>query len=358
MFGRQVVKNLPVENSTLILLTSVRYYNGGELERTQQSEDRVRMSGYDPHWPKISFQESEFWSHKDDKYKDIDGSWILFESDFKDWLRYEFPVLWICGLPGTGKSYLAYHLVQTLRQMERKVRGKRVRASISYFFCKSENQTDPRSLLGEVIIQLASQDPEYLKYLETLPWQHIDHDVSSLWSSFIFDFFAAGTSSSATIVVYGIENMRSDRRRFFTVLGSLKMFSAGSEPNVSFILLSNYDIGEEFESEASGIFRRIEITPEKTKGDIAAYIRLKVQELKGLRKRRDIRRKVTHFLQSNANGSYLWVNSMIKECPQDELSMIENWIQQPPKQWYEVFEQGLKALEEGLKPYQIDTLKV
>lgn len=44
------------------------------------------------------------------------GNWIREEPIFKSWLEKEFPILWVTGIPGAGKSYIASNIINYLKE--------------------------------------------------------------------------------------------------------------------------------------------------------------------------------------------------------------------------------------------------
>ncbi|GAP82517.2 putative ankyrin repeat protein [Rosellinia necatrix] len=102
------------------------------------------------------------------------GDWLFNRMEFEDWLNRKSgkPGLWISGEPGCGKSYLAKHVVDELRERgERTYHAKQIVDGLRHqgelvvctFLCDSDpSPTNTHSwyLLSEIIQQVLNTDPE------------------------------------------------------------------------------------------------------------------------------------------------------------------------------------------------------
>ncbi|KAK3986797.1 ankyrin repeat-containing domain protein [Cladorrhinum sp. PSN332] len=94
-----------------------------------------------------------------------DSSWILAEEQYKHWLAYRFPyypVLWVSGGEGLGKSKAAAATIGALEQLEERSHQPGARnVMVAYFFCDGPAdcrmvETMLRSLIWQLILKKRS----------------------------------------------------------------------------------------------------------------------------------------------------------------------------------------------------------
>lgn len=288
------------------------------------------------------------------------GTWIYEEDTFNDWCDGKFSLLWVCGLPGTGKSFLACRIIEYLQQIRKSDNST---ISVAYFFCTPQTQATSniltRSLIGCIANQIVTQDKLYEEYVSSIDVLLSGHNVSLLWNDLILNFFSKrDVSSQAFIVLYGIDQMESpERQEFLDQLNSLNGSLAGK---VSVVLLTDYSIGNDLQRAVGKVGSRIEVLPAKTRADMDEYIKFSIhKELQHIRKSRRVRVAAALSLSNNANGSYIWVNDMIAilGCLVMKDS-IERCLAQPPKTWYDAYGSNLERMAVKLGADEVELLNV
>jgi hypothetical protein len=89
------------------------------------------------------------------------GEWLLGKAEFEEWkASHESSVLWLHGIPGSGKSELVAKVIQYLKD------GVDVSANqMAYFYCLRDAAQDERSRPREAIYLLVlSRSIRYLRY--------------------------------------------------------------------------------------------------------------------------------------------------------------------------------------------------
>ncbi|KAH0559339.1 hypothetical protein GP486_004147 [Trichoglossum hirsutum] len=138
------------------------------------------------------------------------GDWVRNESLFKSWVDRGFPVLWISGTPGAGKSYLSSNVITFLREQHPQGIQHPSRISVAYFFFKDDN---PRTrsfhqALRDIAYQICQNDPVYAKHV-TAQCDSPDEisSIESSWRNLYVDFFLQnnGLDSSVYILLDGID---------------------------------------------------------------------------------------------------------------------------------------------------------
>ncbi|EPS40859.1 hypothetical protein H072_5263 [Dactylellina haptotyla CBS 200.50] len=291
------------------------------------------------------------------------GEWIYDEDEFLNWCQGKFWLLWVSGSPGTGKSFIAYHIVQYIRQLEEQPQNNLSTTSIAYFFYLPETQIEPRIMMNSMIIsiinQIAAQDRSYAKYLCNLG-KPDGFQTSTLWEHFIQGFYLKpDISSTVFIVLYGVDKIESpELSEFLCALEACGEAQIDIRPRISLALITDYTIGPDIESYLSLGLRRIEVLPEKTKSNIEEYIKFRVlKKLPRLRKMKALREEVARGLQMNANGSFLWVNDMITTMkPLTDKIQFLKCISNPPKTWHDVFRSNLELFSTKMAGNEVELL--
>ncbi|KAH6679762.1 hypothetical protein B0J14DRAFT_559066 [Halenospora varia] len=106
---------------------------------------------------------TEYTSHHRSKVKNLlpgSGQWLLRKPEFMEWLgSSSSSILWLHGIPGSGKSMLVAHVIEFLRKHSSR---QTYPAPIAYYYCaRSANEperADPEELLRSILEQLASSD--------------------------------------------------------------------------------------------------------------------------------------------------------------------------------------------------------
>ena len=158
--------------------------------------------------------------------KPLDGTttWLFEEDLYKEWQKNKKPVLWLHGLPGTGKTFLASSVLEQLR-----LRSKKLRRSPCGWFFFSNTCDDTKSMVNALlgaVQQIAQEDEVYAKQVivsqgnQEKDWFHAS--LSEVWETFFKDRFATRRSDQAEVelalVFDGFENVLDEERREFLIL--------------------------------------------------------------------------------------------------------------------------------------------
>ena len=85
------------------------------------------------------------------------GTWLLGKDEYNSWTESaQSSILWIYGIPGSGKSVLASYIIDNIRP-----KSANSEAPLVYFFCsgRNENQRTSIHILRSLISQLQTQSP-------------------------------------------------------------------------------------------------------------------------------------------------------------------------------------------------------
>ncbi|KAJ5901293.1 hypothetical protein N7504_007286 [Penicillium tannophilum] len=91
------------------------------------------------------------------------GKWLLDNQSFKEWFDPSFPkippLLWVSGIPGSGKTILASSIVEQAQRLSTK-------PTVLFFYCKHDDPEHDNflSLARGILAQILHQDKDLLTY--------------------------------------------------------------------------------------------------------------------------------------------------------------------------------------------------
>ena len=172
---------------------------------------------------KALFKDSPDLSAAHQVRKPLTGTttWLFEEEPYQKWESGETSILWVHGLPGTGKTFLAYSVLERL-----KLRSKRLRRSPCGWFFFSNTREDTKSMVNALVsavLQIAEEDEIYAKQVlaslenqEQRDWFHAS--LSEVWDVFFKDRYTTRLDQpevEVALVFDGFENVVDDERREF-----------------------------------------------------------------------------------------------------------------------------------------------
>lgn len=258
-----------------------------------------------------------------DRYDDIvkkmaagTGDWILHEFEFTAWLERPLPVLYISGIPGSGKSFMTSRVITFLREQYPRVAQESSHTSVAYFFF-SDSHPSTRSFyqaLCDVSFQISQRDKLYAKYLSS---QCLTLDdictIKSAWRRLFTDYFVkSGSAESRTFIVLdGVdEGYKAERQVYFELLKDLDAGSA----QLKCLLVGRPEIGDEITDATEREVRTIYVTLNKNYDDIVRYINNFIAKSRVLkRSSAALQTEIVDALTEGAKGMFIWVDLMLRE---------------------------------------------
>ena len=292
--------------------------------------------------------------HENDHYKeDLEDArslrhpgtcrWILARSEYETWSNSRFTsecsLLWICAIPGAGKTVLASYLIDQAVQ-----KSSDIPQNISYFFFKGtdKDKDNPLAAAKALIYQLLQSDIQ-MELLDDL--QHCMETSShprafnfkSLWGLFCKYCSRLPKHYILLDALDECENVKLLLPGLFELSQrhSIKVIFTGREQDLI--------------SELNGL-PMIKISPEDVADDIENYINYQVSERPTLSDRR-VRPRIIRILNARSKGMFLWVALMIKELESlSSIDEIDEALSSIPEDLPGVYERILKRLHSKLKP--------
>ncbi|KAH0543160.1 hypothetical protein FGG08_002505 [Glutinoglossum americanum] len=260
------------------------------------------------------------------------GDWVRGEGLFKSWVDKVFPVLWISGTPGAGKSYLSSNVITFLRGQHPQGIQHPSHTSVAYFFFKDDN-LKTRSFhqaLRDVAYQICQNDPVYTKYIiaQCDSPEEVD-SIESAWRILFTDFFLRdnGLGSSVYILLDGIDEAYDTEAQTF--LGLVKDL-----------------IEEAFEVEVP----TIHVTSVKNSEDIVHYIRSSIRKSTILKRvPTELQTEIVDKLSRGAQGMFLWVDLMLRELMKKRSpETLRKSLNEAPKGISKMFRHVLEGFSSSL----------
>ena len=294
--------------------------------------------------------------------------WVLHDKEYTSWRDddegMKMPYLSVIGIPGTGKSYLAYSVIKDLINRTEPMK----RASTAYFFLNQarEEAKSLKTVLADAIIQIAEQDDTYCKnvadILRTSRKSLDEMDIESLWGDFFAVQYPATSRGQLYFVLYGVDVLDKEDRvkipQFAEIAKKLK---------IKIILF----LSTPLDSISSS---RIEVTDVQIGQDIDLFIRHQMTKLKSVMK--DLRREIyenlryskgeyfrsytTHSILTCSTSDFTYVNCRLQEIasytqPKD----IRDLLARPSPSFHKILKVWLARIERRItSEKEMESVKV
>ncbi|KAK4204557.1 hypothetical protein QBC40DRAFT_336757 [Triangularia verruculosa] len=240
------------------------------------------------------------------------GTWLLEHPEYMKWREgSSSSVLWLHGIPGSGKTKLTSLVVDELGKHD----------NLAYFYCIRNpaelERAQCESILASLVRQMAGASVDK----SILP-QMVARYEDSISGISEFDDQAWTTDEStemilelleeypsATIIIDALDEVnQEERQELLDILSQLLRES----PNLLKIFISsrdNYDIALHFEG-----LPNVYIDVNNNASDISSFIdeRLKAARLLHGRLPRELQLKITQALRDGARGMFRWVDLQIQ----------------------------------------------
>ncbi|RYP08147.1 hypothetical protein DL765_008904 [Monosporascus sp. GIB2] len=209
-----------------------------------------------------------------DNYEDNTGSWILRYPEWNDWLGFKTPLLWVHGIPGSGKTYLMSHLIEKTKNEScgKSKDDSGLPLGFVYYYCHhSRNHDETIPLLRWILSQLCRQA------------DYVPHSIREL--------FREGTLPRATVLLECLGDIleRFKSVRIFidaldestkpraALLGSLKSIATEARFQKIRLVVASREY-EDIKQSLRGIASTISMSNEMVMADIQLYVRNKLEK--------------------------------------------------------------------------------
>lgn len=324
------------------------------------------------------------------------GEWLLQDETLQSWVTGEKQYLWISGSPGTGKSFLTANLISW---------GVEHLPRIAYFFFR-ENNPETRSVvqaLRDIAYQLSETDVRYAKALMKRSYTADDiRTVSSAYRRLLvepFQIIESVNSSQSTQADQSAPSVPINMNKTVDLVQSVDTIKPVEPINKIFIFLDGIDeadvddieellfelepgnetatisdrpfqfalVGRSYLSEkitaaldrdSSGALTTIQITPDRSEEDVAAFISRGVRQSRILNQTTpDFRDKVIDLMQKRVDGLFILAKFMLAEVnrkrhPRSILKSLETY----PKEVNGMLEQTIRSVSATISDEEAEDL--
>ncbi|KAK7180111.1 hypothetical protein DPSP01_012308 [Paraphaeosphaeria sporulosa] len=280
------------------------------------------------------------------------GDWILKERLFDKWFQREFPVLWVLGKPGTGKTYLASRIVSHIRQNS---------GLASFFYIREgmNTQHDPESILKAIAYQVTGL---YGAYREQAVAVCNDGDSlllpKSLWESLFVKPFNTGAAKPLFVVIDGLDEATTKNQELIVKLAknlSDMRSKTRKNPVIQLLLLGRPDLDYNVSNVWRGEKRRpkiLHIEPSMSRSDVERFIKKGVTEgIPLLQKMRPgpskrLRREIVKTLSDSSDGMFMLAKLMLAEVKDmNKPELVREALSKPPQGLDEMFRRVVARLD-------------
>ncbi|KAH8664515.1 hypothetical protein BX600DRAFT_464581 [Xylariales sp. PMI_506] len=271
------------------------------------------------------------------------GQWLLTKPAYQSWRKdSSSSVLWLHGIPGSGKTKLASLVVDQLSKTD----------NLAYFYCMRNPAQPERAQCSKILASLVRQLTMPSPDSPVLP-AVVDRYEEAIAEFVNFDDLAATIENSevllellaeypsVTIVIDALDEVDPDDRQELMDVLSFLMQNA---PNLVKIMISsrdNYDIALHLHGSPN-----VYIDADDNAADIEKFINAQLTSARLLRGKLpdDLKQEITNTLLTKARGMFRWVDLQIQSLRHLKLAAdIQNRLGVLPEtlegSYWEIFKQ-------------------
>ena len=240
------------------------------------------------------------------------GDWLIEEPLFQHWIDQQEPLLWIFGKPGAGKTFLSSKIINHLQSEQMSPT-----TTVAYFFIKEDNQ-DLRSIdniLKSIAFQITQSDLLFRKHVSKVCKNSENlRNSKTFWKTVLRDFFGLPRCRSSVFVVLdGVDEAhRRDREILLELLHEFHSLRASCErPKIQIAIIGRPDLQNDIFREWGELVEHVDVSSDRTTGDIKAYIMREVEKVQMLRSKRlsmmdknSLRTLIVDKLMEGADGMF------------------------------------------------------
>ncbi|KAJ5000853.1 hypothetical protein K4K48_002085 [Colletotrichum sp. SAR 10_66] len=280
------------------------------------------------------------------------GYWLLKDEVFQSWKKSETSsILWLHGIPGSGKSKLTSIVVENALQSSL--------AATVYFYCSRNpaepGRSNPTSIVASIARQLAMPRPgadildaaaeAYRKFEENaFASQSLTLGESEALIHKLLDSYRGQT---ITLIIDAMDECDKDTRQdlldFLVSLletpTTIKVFVSSRDDRDIVYKLDKYE--------------NLCLSSKRNSGDIELFVRSETSRLvkkgsllRGSTRKEELRDRIIHELISNAHGMFRWASLHIQElCRQATDAAIEERLVKMPRTLEGLYREILAKIE-------------
>jgi hypothetical protein len=323
--------------------TAQRMYADAESDRSREILREVLFTDA------VRTNDAMHASNENSRLEDS-GDWLIERPLFQAWEHKDFPVLWILGRPGTGKTYLASRVISHLSSLW----------ATGYFYISEgmQAQNTPDVILRAIAYQIAGTHDEYRRLaIRACREDRNIHEPISAWNTLFAKPFSDHDTKPLFVIVDGVDEATpKDQDIWIRIAKSLAdLRSSGTKlPRIQLLFLSRPDLHDKITNAWRGNSNRpeiIQIEPTSSKTDIEKFIRKGVSEDVSLlaRMRRGpserLKNEIINKLTTGSDGLFIVAKLMLAEIKNmNKPELVLKTLAKPPSGLNDMFQRVITRL--------------
>ena len=251
-------------------------------------------------------EDYEFFS---EKWMPGSCQWILEDVNFQNWVQSDSwtpQILWLRGLPGTGKSVMSSFIIGHLRELD-------LGCQFYFFRFGDQRKTPLNVFLKTLAYQVARDVPEYRQKLSKLADEgaNIEKAESRIaWQKlFVTALFKMDLDKPLYWIIDALDECDSPT----TLLNLFAAISAANVPiRILFVSRKNPSLQLSFDRLAASIPLET-MEAQDSAQDLKLYVE---KEMEFMRGSEEIKEHVANTVLEKAGGNFLWVRLVLEEIMQ------------------------------------------
>jgi hypothetical protein len=279
------------------------------------------------------------------------GNWISQDAMYQDFKAGRHSKLLVTGLPGSGKSCLAYNAIRDLQQDET--------AYVGYFFFSrdADKIVTPEKALCTIASHIAKNSQAYSRLVLKNCQRRTDLGrLDTAWKLLFADKFI-DTGESLKRTVYLVIDAPGALSKPDRALLCNKLQQVGSRSSgLRVVVFGRPEIHEELGKEIA----TIHVGHAKNGNDIAQYVRTKLESLKNLnRLPSETQECIVKAISTKADGIFLWADLALADVVRQDassLSKVETVLDKVPSGLVDALSHSLEQTAANLSPEKLSEL--
>ena len=279
------------------------------------------------------------------------GDWVLEEQLYNKWVQMEFPVLWILGKPGTGKTYLASRILSHIQQSSRL-------ASFFYIREVMNTQHTPEVILKAIAYQITELHETYRERAIGVCKNGASLLVpKSIWENLFVKPFSDEATKPVFVIIDGVDEA-TPRNQELVVELAKKLSDLRSTtrkyPAIQLLLLGRPDLEYNISNVWRGEKRRpkiLHVQPSLSKSDVERFIKKGMKGIPLLQKMRPhhskrLSRDIVKTLVDSSDGMFMLAKLMLAEIKDmNKPGLIRESLAKPPQGLNNMFRRVVARLD-------------
>ncbi|KFA54466.1 hypothetical protein S40293_08007 [Stachybotrys chartarum IBT 40293] len=275
--------------------------------------------------------------------------WILSHPQYLEWRNNDKRLLWIKGGAGKGKTMLLIGITQDL-QSQTKLGDSRADSFLSFFFCQNTEAqlNNATAILKGLIYLLLAQDSDLVLYLKDYNRQKTRLVAGRNAFYALSDIFKEMIRHPRKGTVYlAIDALDECQDGLLELLHLITATASSPESHVKWIVTSRNrdDIEQNLKLDEPNAKLSLEVNKVAVSQAIKAYVEHKILQVNCLNQDPILRVRIQQELLGKADGTFLWVDLVLRTIHQPLRRDILDAIDKIPSGLVPLYDRMMKEAQ-------------